>query len=86
MSSPCRLAGVQEGKKNKCGQESLAGWLMRASMWMETRWGRSLRPCTELNGATLKTTLWYLYGGQLDRGRNPKDYREDDPTKFGDRL
>lgn len=55
-------------------------------MWVETGWGRSLRPCTELNGATLKTTLWYLYGGQLDRGRNPKDYRDEDPTKSGDRL
>lgn len=86
MWSPCGLAGVQEGKKNKCGQEILAGWLMRASLWVETGWGRSLRPCTELNGGHFEDYSLVLVRVQLDRGRNPKDSRDDDPTKFGDRL
>lgn len=50
---------------------------------MKARWGRSLQTGTEGNGGTSETTVWYWYLGQLDRERNPKECRDDDPTKFG---
>lgn len=83
------LAGAHGvGKKNPHGPEGLAGWLNRASGQVETVWDKSLRASAELNGTTWKTTLWYLslYLGQLDRERNPKDYRDENPTEFGDGL
>lgn len=48
---------------------------------VETGWGRGLKPCTDRSGATLKTTLWYVYAGRLDREKNPQaDRAEDLPT------
>lgn len=59
---PYGLAGVQEGKKNKCGPQSLAGWLVGK---VKTRWGRSLRPHTELNGALGRHYSLVLISGEI---------------------
>lgn len=82
MWSSRGLAGAHgRGKKNTCGPGGLAGWLSGASRQVETMRDRRLRASAELIGATLKTTLWYLslILGQLDRERNPMDYRDEDP-------